>query len=137
MPHEQRGLQRDGHRLHDPPGTELDVLEVGELVAQAAGEPGHLAARRLHFGEERLHRLRRAHHAAQHVEAVDVAGALPDRVERHLAVEPRHARELHVAVPAQALERLRHVPYGALADPVLGHGKAEALERVALVAGAR
>ena len=42
----------------------------------------------------------------QHVERVDVAGALPDRVQRRLAVEPRQPALLDVAVAAQALQRL-------------------------------
>ena len=43
---------------------------------------------------------------AQHVERVDVARALPDRVQRGLPVEPRQPALLDVPVAAQALQRL-------------------------------
>src|SRR3989442_1791633 len=82
----------------DSPGAVLDVVEVGELVADAAREGGHLAAGGVDLGEEGLDRFGRADHPAEHVEAVDVPRALPDRVERRLAVEARHSRQLHVAV---------------------------------------
>ena len=72
-----------------------------------------------HLGEEDLERARRARQRAQHVEADDVARALPDRRERRLAVQARHARLLDVAGAAEALERLERVVRGALAGPVL------------------
>ena len=51
-------------------------------------------------------RLGLAGQRAQHVEGVDVARALPDRVERRLAVEQRQPGLLDVAVAAEALQRL-------------------------------
>ena len=60
-------------------------------------------------------------HRPQHVEALDVARSLPDRVERRLAVEARHPGLLDVAVAAQALQRLDRVDRRALAGPVLEH----------------
>ena len=78
---------------------------------------------------------------AQDVERVDVARALPDRVQRRLAVEARHAGLLDVAVAAEALQRLARRGSGALADPVLADRRGEALERRprrrSLVVGAR
>src|SRR5690606_16925977 len=80
----------------------------------------------------------------QHVEGVDVAGALPYRVERRLAVEPRHAGVLDVPVAAEALQRLGDEGGTALGDPVLADGGGEAAERLlplvttdAAVGGAR
>ncbi len=64
-------------------------------------------------------------HGAQHVQGGDVAGALPDRDQRRLPVEPGHAGLLDVAVAAQALQGLGGVRRTALADPVLGDGQAE------------
>ena len=98
------------------------------------------AAGQLALLEERGQPVRLLHHRAQHVERGDVARALPDRVERGVAVEPRHARLLDVAVAAQALERLDRVLRRALADPVLLDRGREAAERrggLALVVGAR
>ena len=83
-----------------------------------------------------VERLGLAVDRAQHVERDHVAGALPDRVERALAVEARQARLLDVAVPAEALERLGHERRGRLAHPVLRDGRGEAPERPALVEGA-
>ena len=75
---------------------------------------------------------------AQHVERVDVAGALPDRVERALAEEARQLRLLDVAVAAEALERLRDERRRPLADPELRDRGREPPERpVGLVVGAR
>ena len=70
-------------------------------------------------------RLGALDHRPQDVEALDVAGALPDRVQRRLAEQPRHPRLLDVAVAAEALERLDRVRGGALADPVLEHRRGE------------
>ena len=72
--------------------------------------------------------LRRAAQRAQHVERHDVARALPDRRQRHLAIQARHAGLLDVAVAAEALERLERVARPALADPVLADRGREALE---------
>ena len=100
--------------------------------ARARARPGarrrRCASRDL--GEEHLERARRARQRAQHVEAHDVARALPDRGERRLAVEARHARLLDVAVAAEALQRLERVVGGALARPVLADGRRQALEQL-------
>ena len=72
-----------------------------------------------------LERRRFARHRAHDVEGVDVARALPDRVERRLAVEPGQAVLLDVAVAAEALERLGDHRRGALAHPELAERDAE------------
>ena len=66
---------------------------------------------------------------AQQVQRHDVARALPDRVQRHLAVDAGHhalALLLDVAVAAQALHRLLGEQAAALADPELGHRRQQA-----------
>ena len=67
---------------------------------------------------------------------LDVAGALPDRLQRRLAEQPRHPRLLDVAVAAEALERLDRVLGGALAGPVLEDRRRDPADQSrALVAG--
>ena len=88
------------------------------------------AVGQLDLGEEHLERARRARQRAQHVEAHDVARALPDRGQRRLAVQARHARLLDVAGAAVALERLERVVGGALARPVLADRGRQALEQL-------
>ena len=132
--HEQRALQREGHALDDAPGALLDRVRVAELVAQRRGEriePGVAAGRLAELVEVRVEDTIPADAAqrAQHVERHDVARALPDRGQRHLAVQPRHAGLLDVAVAAEALERLERVARAALADPVLADRGPQALER--------
>ena len=89
--------------------------------------------------EEHLERARRARQRAQHVEAHDVARSLPDRRQRRLAVQARHARLLDIAGAAEALERLERVVGGALAAPELADRGRQALEqlRVAVVPSRR
>ena len=66
---------------------------------------------------------------AQHVEGVDVARALPDRVQRRLAVEQRQPGLLDVAVAAEALQRLGDHERGALADPELRQRQRDPAQR--------
>ncbi len=109
-------------RLDEPARAQLGVGGVGELAAQLGDggvEPGVRAGGELDLGEQRLEALGLARDRAQHVERVDVAGALPDRVDRALAVEARQDALLDVAVAAEALERLARRAAASLADPVL------------------
>ena len=62
----------------------------------------------------------RALDGAQHIERHDVAGALPDGVDRRLAIEQREAALLDVAVAAEALHRLVDQRRRDLAHPILG-----------------
>ena len=84
-------------------------------------------------------RLGLAGQRAQHVEGVDVAGALPDRVQRRLAEEQRHPGLLDVAVAAQALQRLGDHHRRALADPELRQRQRDPAQRrlVRVVRGGR
>src|SRR5687767_9730339 len=77
---EERPLEGEGHRLHHPPGARLDVGRIGQLLLDTAHgvvEAGVGARRRLHLGEIGVHRLGAAGHRPQHVEADDIAAALP------------------------------------------------------------
>ena len=66
---------------------------------------------------------------AQHVEREHVAGALPDRVQRRLAEQPRQTRLLDVAVAAEAFQRLGDDGRRALADPELRGRDGQSQER--------
>ena len=105
-----------------PPGGPTPRRAVtSSLASRSAAASSRRSAPRASadLGPERLHRGRLAGQRAQHVECVDVARALPDRVQRRLAVEPRQPALLDVAVAAEALQRLADHRRGALADPVL------------------
>ena len=79
--------------------------------------PAHGRAEVVH---DDLDRLGLALQHAQQIERHDVAGALPDGVERQLAIEPRRQPLLDVAVAAEALHRLVGERRPDLAHPVLG-----------------
>jgi hypothetical protein len=90
---EQRPLQRDRHRLHD--AARRSFVRAGERTLH------HGAVALLQLGEEPLRGLRRTVQRAQHVQALHVRAALPDRVQRALAEEARELPEvLDVAVAA-------------------------------------
>ena len=129
--HEQRRLQGEGERLDDRARDEggvggarlsepLAQSRVRVLVERAArsADPVQLLGQRLQAG-------RLAADGAHDVQRVDVARALPDGVERGLAVEPGQAVLLDVAVAAEALQGLGHHRRGALADPELAERDAE------------
>ena len=136
---EQRSLEGQGHPLDQAAGAGLDSLRVGELGLEA-GDGARQPRLGLGAGADLVERAARARPAlrerAQRVEGLDVAGALPDRLQRRLPEQPRHPRLLGVAVAAEALERLDRVLGGALAGPVLEHRRRDpADQRRALVAG--
>ena len=87
-----------------------------ELVAQLAPRRRRGAARRRSprstSAKNASTRLGAARHRAQHVEALHVARALPDRGQRALAEQAGHAGLLDVTVAAQALQRLDRVDRG-------------------------
>ena len=109
VPQEQRALQAQRQQPGDPPGPQGQLVGVAELGVQPLHrvvEPGVGAAGELDLGADGGQRVRRAAHRPQHVERDDVARALPDRVQRRLAVEPGQPRLLDVAVAAEHLHRL-------------------------------
>ena len=75
-------------------------------------------------------------HGAQHVEALHVAAAFPDRVDRRLAEQPRERAVLHHAAAADALHRLVGVARRALADPVFADRRAQADQQILVRVGA-
>ena len=72
--------------------------------------------------------LGRARERAQRVQADHVGAALPDAVERRLAIQARERRLLDVAVAAEAFHRLDRDRGHALAEPVLGDRGERALQ---------
>jgi len=100
---EHGGLQRQRHALDDRAGLAF-VVHAGEVAAQRVGGLAHARAAALEFGEERVAAFGFAPQRAQHVQALDVAAAFPDRIERRLPVQPRQDRFLDVAGAAVALE---------------------------------
>ena len=91
-------------------------------------EPRVAAAGELTLGQEGGQALGLAAHRAQHVEAHDVARALPDAVQRRVAQQLRQRALLDVAVAAEALEGLGHHRGRALAHPELAERHAYAGE---------
>lgn len=75
--------------------------------------------------EERFERVRLLGDDAEHVEGVDIARALPDRVQRCLTIETRQRRFFHVAVPAEHLQRFADEGGRAFADPVFTDRRAD------------
>ncbi len=137
--HEQGALQHEGQALHQAAGAQLEVGGVGEVALELGGSGVQAGIGAKGGGDLRLQRgdgLRLLRQDAQHVQCVDVAGALPDGVEGSLAVEPRQDALLDIAGAAQAFERLGDQGGSALGDPILANGGADALQvGLALVAG--
>ena len=105
---EQRALERHGEQLEQAPCAFLVRVDERSIESRERGvEAGIRAGGEAHLRQERLGALGLPRQRAQHVQRVHVARALPDRVDRALAVEPRQLRLLDVAVAAEALERLR------------------------------
>src|SRR5579862_7315429 len=57
---------------------------------------------------------------AQNIEANDIAGTFPDRVDRRFAIQPWQQALFDVAVAAEAFHRLEHEARRQLANPVFG-----------------
>jgi len=74
---------------------------------------------RIDFGQQRRPGVRLAGKRTQHVQALDVAAALPDRIQRRLPVQPREHRFFDIAGAAEALLRFVDERRRTLADPVL------------------
>ena len=115
-------LQRQHQVLHERPRASfLDTHVSSKRRAQAldgAGMVGIVAGRRPQFLPQPRSGFRLLRQCAQHVQALDVAAAFPDRVERRLPVQARQNRFLDVAVAAEAFLRFVDERRGALADPV-------------------
>ena len=138
---QERGLEDEGHALDDAASARFDRLDVSELaleILHGCVEPLVGARRFGDLAEEGFKRRGILRHASKDVQALDVARALPDPVQRRLAIEAGHAGLLDEAVASEAFERLCRVGRRALVHPVLeyGIGQAAELDR-ALVAGSR
>ena len=92
-------------------------------------EGGIAASGNRQFRPQRPPGLRLALQRTQRVQALDVATALPDRVERRLAIQARQQRFLHVPVAAQAFLRFIDHRDRALADPELADRGRDPRER--------
>ena len=93
-------------------------------------EPGVGAAGERDLGEQRGRPpARRATRTRSTSSAMHVAGALPDRVQRRLAEQPRHPGVLDVAVAAEAFQRLGDDGRRPLADPELRRRNGQPQER--------
>ena len=104
------------------------AVDARAPAARRAVEAGVRAARRLRARAQRVGHTVPAQRAQQ-VQRHDVAGALPDRVQRHLAVDARHrafAVLFDIAVAAQAFHGFLREVAAALADPELGHRREQA-----------
>ena len=137
VPHQQR--RREGHRdlAGQPPGLVLR-LQAGRRLQRGHQRPqaGHGAVQRrvrarrgAQFGQQGVGRALGPGQRPQHVQRGHVARALPDRVQRGLPVDPRQAGLLHVAVAAEAFQRLGGVRREPLAHPVLGRGQRQPQQR--------
>ena len=84
--------------------------------------------RRTQLREQRFNRGGFLRECPQDVEADHVPGALPDRIERRLAIQARHSALLHVPIAAEALQRLAHHYGRTLADPIFRDGRGDAPE---------
>ena len=92
-------------------------------------EPGVAAGGQFALGQERGQPVGLLDDRPQHVQRGHVARALPDRVQRRIAVQQRHPRLLDEPVAAQALERLGGMRRGPLGHPVLHDRGGKAPER--------
>ena len=126
---QHRGLQRQCQALDQPAcaglsgGCQRRTQPVDKgVVSRVRPRSGR------EFAVDRIQYAGFARQRAQHVEALDVAAAFPDRVERRLPVQPRQEGVLHVTRATQALLRLVDEGRGALADPVLAGGGGDAGE---------
>src|SRR3546814_8426343 len=94
-----------------PRATRTATLFPYTTLFRSPGKPcvvaGVHARSHFQFGQQRGAGLRLTRQRAQHVQALDVAAALPDRIQRRLPVQPRQDRFLDVASAAQAFLRLR------------------------------
>jgi hypothetical protein len=127
---EKACLKRDGELLGDAaraaligggqPPPEAQHVRVEARI----GTLGKLALR-----NEGTQALGLALDHAQDIQRRDIARAFPDARQRRVAVELRHTRVLDESVAAQALERLRGMRGGALANVVLADRGREPAKR--------
>src|SRR2546428_5275672 len=105
---QQRAVEHDRDALHKAASAGLGAGAVGELFLQLIDR---LIQARIwpkglfYLAHECTHRLRLAIHRTEDVEGVHVARALPDRIERRLAIQAGPYSFLHAAAASPAFER--------------------------------
>ena len=88
------------------------------------------------LGKEGVDHGRCFGHGAQHVQALHVAAAFPDRIDRCFTEQARHHAVFHDAAAADALHGFVGVVRCALADPVFANGCDQAHQQVFLFVAA-
>ena len=111
----RRGRQRCELADRDPRGG--FAFELVLRLEQRTLSPGH-RRRFARHSSENVGGLLVALERAQHVEAHDIAGAFPDRIDRRLAIEPRQHAFLDITVAAEAFHRFVNEARRRLADPI-------------------
>src|SRR5438876_8315730 len=106
MTNEQRALERERERLHQP--ARAGLVRRPELrlrLVQRHIEPAVCSTAKPQLGHQRVARLWFFLQRAQDVETDDVARTFPDGIERRLPVQAGQDRFLDVPVAPEALER--------------------------------
>src|SRR5690242_9407933 len=67
-------------------------------------------------------------HGSQNIQALEIAGALPERIQWSISIQSRKRRLFHVAVSAQTLQSFGNNRRRSLGDPILGNGGSNASE---------
>ena len=138
MAYQQGRLQRQGQAVHQIARPVFDAAQV----AQVGGKRRHKTVQHrmrspglADLGKVGVHHGGCLGHGAQHVQALHIATALPDGVDRRLSVQARHHAVFHHAAAADAFHGLIGVGRRAFADPVLTHGRDQAHQQVFLGVG--
>ena len=127
------GLHGQRQPVDDVTGTVLGVFHVTEflfkgidgLVQSRIATPG-LAQ----FGKPGLQHRRSLGQGAQHVQRLHITRALPDRIDRRLAVKPRHDEVFGDPVATETLHGFVGMEGSAFTDPVFARRQAKAQQQL-------
>ena len=119
--HEAR-LERDRDRLDNATRPQFWAAGILEHLRDRRRAATRSRATAADLGEQGLDAIRLALDGAQHVETDDVPRALPNSVQRRLAVQACERGVLHVTVAPEALHCLHDDRGEAFAQPVLRDG---------------
>src|SRR5690606_3978384 len=104
----------------------------GVAVVDGGGDPSHrriegttFSGNAFQFAQQGIPRFRFATQGAQYIQALDVAAAFPDGIQRCLAIEPRQDVLFDIAQATQAFLRLVDHRRAALADVVLAYRRGD------------
>src|SRR5690554_4243555 len=126
---QQRTLHGQGHAVDEIAGAVLEVADVGEVVLQLGQVLVEAAVGAFGFGgffEEGVECFGFFLEGAEGVQALDVAAAFPDGVNRGFPEQAGHDAVFHHAAAADAFHGFVGVVGGAFADPVFAHGGGQA-----------